>query len=243
MDTTTIARTILGEVTLDNFRSRDFKLHFPTQKLLEALGGLTVEEIEDWDDSASWDVPTPDLSDLIPGVEYDDETDTSFDLEGVEIPEDAVMRIQEAASWAASSGTQSAALKEVLSTLERAIETFSDWRYEYSDDYNNFYSGVAKGVQNVDATYEDTTIVANTDLVHVVNDALAGYGMFSPQHDLDGQAVEDYIKERFHWLWKLFEIYGMSKPTPDLSNVENFDGKYFDELIKEIEMEYGLSLS
>jgi len=98
------------------------------------------------------------------------------------------------------------------------LEPFSDYKYEYFvEGESKYYSGVAKGIENIEADFESIRITVNPDFRHIINDCLAGYGMFDPTDTEEEMSVEDmegtFFNIRYYW-----EIYGVRKPSVEYSD-------------------------
>ena len=231
---------------IKNIPAGTVTLTFPTEGLLKNLGLPHDFEISNW---GYYPYPTEDeLANSILYISKNDEGEL-VDYDDKVIPEDAVEELKQATMDATQMGTEGAYVKRVYGALEDALDTFSGYRYEYPfmPDREDALgvehaTGTAKGIESVEVSYDTTTIVANLDLVHAINDCIAGVGMFEAQQDLEGEEFDEFIKSRFHHLKNYWEIYGERKPKVDTDNVEDFDDAFFRERAGEIEKEFDLRL-
>jgi hypothetical protein len=243
-------------LNLAKLPNKTITLVFDSNALAKTFGLPELEPDLDFD--SGWypsDSDVADTSDLdISQYDHDDEEEGDLssrdsdyvDANGTPIPEAVMDDLKMALSEGLRSGTEARVYEANRDALENALMTFSDYQYEYDamDDRSDNYvgmSGLAKGVQSVDIKYDTTTVVANIDIVNVINDCINGVGEFYATTDLEGDTPEDFAKTRFHWLKYYWKIYGEARP--DASDVqEDFDNAYFSERVQEIEQESGLTL-
>jgi len=211
---------------------KKFTLEFPTSDLLKMFGLPSLDhDLEPPD----WDFNLTDNIDLT--VSKDEEGDL-VDARGKKLTPETVLDIKQAISDATVSGTAAEFSRRILHALERVLETFSDYRYEYfylTDEGERSTSGVAKGVLSVDAKFDTTKLVVADDLVHIIHNCLVGYGMFNATDDFEGVNLRDFVKSRFSHLRHHWEIYGDRMPQPDLDRVDEFDRAYFKTLLHLVE--------
>lgn len=222
-----------------------FTLKFPTEKLLEMFGLPTPES---FDDPSAWNFPWRRDEDLVDTIYLDvtkNDEGRLIDRRGKVLDEETVDEIKAAITDANRSGTLYAIQKRIFSALERILETFSNYRYEYeflTDEGRSLASGVAQGIISVDIKPDITTIVAQDDIIHIIQYNIAGIGMFYVTEDFEGEPPQQFAKTRFGWLKDHWEIHGERRPEVDLDNVEDFDKQYFVYLLREIEKAHGLKL-
>ena len=147
--------------------------------------------------------------------------------EGKETPEqlENMEKVREASRFVLQREYADAAYKVVIEAMEQTLDTFRDYPYEYfSESDFRSYSGKAKGITSYDIIPDGiTTIEASDDLCHVINDVLAGVGMFdvSLQEDSDVSNPQSFCEGNFHNLSSYWEVYGGHAPKPDFDRVDN----------------------
>ena len=222
-------------------------ISFPTKELLE-LFGLPDLEPEDmymdiWpDDEELLDTVYLDIS-------WDEEQESWLDKTGQPLKDEVIDEIKRAIVSAVESKTMANYTKRVRGALEEILYTFSNFEYEY--DFINeagSYEGMhdtAIGITNITIDYDNTTtITTDNDLVHVINTCITGVGLFNVDEELEGaESFAEYIQSRFHWLKSYWKIFGTRIPKPDLDHIEDFDKKYFKELLKDIEKTFNVSIT
>lgn len=230
------------QMTLDDLdSSKTVTLTFPTDKLLSWFGLPTHEDLQEDMDNADWGTSTKSILEDA-GLEYDDGRDVWVDSEGTSVPADAVDEIVMASQDAYRFGTEAGMLSRLHGTLEAMLDVFSNSQYEYralGDSYFDL-SGVAKGILGEQIAWDTTEIQASEDLLHLINDVIAGVGVFEPEYEIGDPAEE--IKVLFHHLGDWWEVYGERKPRLDFDNVEDFDQKVWKESLAEIGARYDLEL-
>jgi len=183
------------------------------------------------------------------GLEITREDGVFYDSDGKEISEDALKEIDQVCFDSVFVGTQNRYLKEVEKTIEDHLDTFRNFDYDYQSE--NFDTGVrqqehgeAKGIISYDIDlFGDTTITANPDIVHVVNECITGYGMFGVDSELEGEDIDVYTKLRFHWTGYYWTIYGMFKPEFTNRDILDFDDDTLKSGFKSIEESYGIKIT
>lgn len=238
---------------LKKLPKKPFKLVFDTNKLADWFD-LPKPHDEDYYGDFNWYPSDSDLLDndmLTVYYEYPDEEPRYagqrmeggvwLDANDKEIPEDVVDEIRNYMVWALESGTEKNAYESRVDALKETLEAFSYYEYDYATMERNAYHGTAEGILSVDVKYDKTTVVANPDIVHIINDCLNGAGEFYATDDLEGDSPQEFAETRFHWLPYYFKIYGVSKPKVHDSQ-EEFDNAYFADLVSDLEKTNGLSL-
>jgi len=222
-----------------------FTLKFLTDKLLKMFGLPTPEQ---FDDPSGYEPPWPRDEDLLNTIHLDvvkDEEGRLTDGRGKVLTEDVIGDIKTAVADASRSGTINRIQGRIFSALKQTLETFSDYRYEYeflSDEVGNLASGVATGIISVDVKPGTTTIVAQDDIIHIIQYNITGVGMFNATDDFEGEPPYQFAKTRFSHLRHHWEIHGERAPKVDLDNVDDFDARYFTQLLREIEKAYHVKL-
>lgn len=143
--------------------------------------------------------------------------------------------IKTAFSDATTWGTLGKVRRKILHALEQMLGTFADYRYEYlfqTDEGSVFASGVATGIISIEAEPDTTTIIAQDDIIHIINHNIAGVGMFCVTDDFEGEDPYQFAKTRFGWLSRHWGIHGGSPPEVDMDNVEEFNEIYFRRQLK-----------
>lgn len=126
---------------------------------------------------------------------------------------------------------EDAAIKAVQSTLEEVLDHFSNLGYQFfSESQFKDYHGTAKGITGYDINYDETTITADDDIARLIEDCIAGVGMF----DVDPEEDPADPQKQFGALSRWWEIYGERKPEADFDNLQT-QGSWrgFDEYLKE----------
>lgn len=222
--------------------SKKVTLKVNKNKFLKMFGIKDVPTIDDYD--ASYSVVE------ISNNRYLDITKKGnkyFNGKGQELSDEIVDRLNSEMLIAIEYGTENKINDRVNDVIEKILDNFGDYKYQYDtmmgDEYDS-YKGIARGVYLYDTTSSDSIeITCYLDFVHVINDCIAGYGMFQPDPNLEGETPEEYIKNRFGTIKYYFDIYNESIPKLDLDSIDEFDKKYFREQIKEIEKEYNIKLT
>lgn len=135
-------------------------------------------------------------------------------------------------------GTQKAYWKAVVHLVEEVLETFSDYRYEHFSEADfKGNAGVAKGIitKSIKVDWDKVSFQAYDDLAFIVQDCIAGYGMFDVDSEFEGETKADYAKSRLHWLEHYWEIYGSRKPHLDDINYD-FDRESFKTYMNDVVM-------
>lgn len=237
--------------------AKSFELSFPTSKLLDLFGLPNLDHIDEVSDD--WEGLAQSREDLINNTiclgldEAEDESGELkvWDLNDAEVPEDALSDLQGAVANAVESGTKQRYYTEVMATLEQCLNDAGNGQYDY--DYSTSEGGLAaahgraEGIIDVKVQGETTVLTLSTDIVHMINQCIAGRGDFEiPEDDFsplgDVDAAAEYAKSHLYTLGDYWEIFGANIPQPDTSNLEDFDRSYFKELVAEIEQRYGLKL-
>lgn len=208
-----------------------FTLSFPTSELLELFDLPSLEPEELYMDYWPSEEEARNVAEQWMGMD-EDEIEEALS-QNPEFLDD----IKRAIVDAMESGTAANYYRRVKEALEEVLSTFSDYSYEfYSESDNQTYSGVAKGIEpgTIKIDYDTTTFEAHPDLAKIVQNNVSGYGMFDVDADYEGETPENYAKTRFHWLPYHWEIYGDYKPRVDTDRIDDFDDRYFRELLDEI---------
>lgn len=211
------------------------------QFLIDSFGADSPKYGESLFDSMEWDFGTYTLTNeevlfsalgLIPDKNSEGYKilDKVYDLitDGEDFtPEDTAI-IDQVAS-AAKSSLETSMTDQAISdyqeavedALEKHLENFSGFEYEYLDDNTNeFQTGIAKGIISTNVLDGNIEIEYDPDLIHVINAMLSGYGMFGTL-ELENASAEDIIGH-LHQLSNYYEIYGDNNPL----NADMFDNNY-----------------
>lgn len=210
-----------------------FKLSFPTSELLNLFGLPSL----DLDPGELYMDYWPDDGEATEVAEQWLDMDEEDIEKALEKNPEFMHDIKRAIVDAMGLGYMGRYYERVKDALEEMLTTFSDYDYEfYSEGGGQTYSGHAQGIipESIVVGYDTTTFEANSDLARIVQDNVAGYGMFDVDSEYEGETPEEYAKSRFHWLEKHWEIYGDIKPKPDLDRIDEFDDAYFRERLEEI---------
>jgi hypothetical protein len=236
-----------------------FEIRVKTDALLDLFDLPTLAQI---DEVEAWDIPYPSMEELVNnticlGLSYNfDEdgvpiVDEVLDRKDTVLPEEALEDLQRATVEALVVGTQNRYYKEVMSTLEGCLNEAGNGQYDY--DYSTSEGGLAnahgraEGIIDVTVRGETTVLTLSTDIVHMINQCIAGRGDFEiPEDDFtplgDAGVASAYAKDHLMALGDYWEIFGASTPRPDTSNLEDFDKNHFKDLVAEIEQQYGLKI-
>ena len=222
-------------------------ISFSTKELLD-LFGLPDMSPEDMYYMDYWPSDEDLLGTTSLDISWDDEQEVWLDKTGAPLKEEVIDEIKTAIIYAMESQTMANYTKRVQGALEEILDIFANFEYEY-DFINETGSyegmqGTATGITNVMIDYDTTTITTDNDLVHVINTCITGVGLFNVDEELEGdEYFADYIQSRFHWLKSYWEIFGTRMPQPDLEHIEDFDGNYFKDLLKDIEKTFNVSIT
>ena len=252
------SRMATRRLNLAKLPAKKITLVFPTDELAKTFGLPPLEPDDryysfDWypSDRDILDASDLDISEYEPDEEGGEDSRSARDTDYVDsnnkpIPEEVMDDLKMYMSDALRSGIEAKMYQANKEALEDTLLTFSDYPYEYSamDDERGNYVGMhgrAQGIQHVDIQYDKTTITTYIDIVNAINDCINGVGEFYATADLEGDTPEDFAKTRFHWLAYYWKIYGGGQPGP--SDVqEDFDDKYFAEMVSELEKSHDLVL-
>lgn len=233
-------KDIKGKVTIS--------LSFDESKLAKMFGYPNPEaDVGDIDDGGVI-ITDKDLADMTAlTLEEDGDEPGWYDYDDEMVPDEVVEEVRQAAYDAMSSGAAGKYRAAIEGVITQALEQFSSYPYEYwyqdvDSGTEESAKGTATGIEKVEFVNGTVAVTAADDLVHIINDCITGVCMFIVTSDLEGEDVERFAQTRFGQLAQYWSIYGDVKPQLGDVNLDDFDEKYFKELVNEIGQRHNFKL-
>lgn len=162
------------------------------------------------------------------------------------IRDELLNEIRQAIQDAIQLGTENQIISRTLHFLEDVLVMFRNFEYVYRTPDDEELIGRAYGIMRAKATPGTTRIFFYSDLVHIINAMLHGYGFdvhFTFDDTSDTATTIEFIRSHFYALGYYWDIFDIRRPTLDLDHIEHFDRRYFEERIKELEQSYKIQLT